>query len=171
VRYARRSPPHNRRSTFLPPSETTPFAPPSSVSGLRRELQHEHAVVGPERVDSSVNRRCASEIFTAAAQLAVTSRPRLPQGNAWALANNFTLIKPQGWVFQAPMQDAIALEMWFNVKLRELLPHWDSLMTEMLPLTLASAFLYIDSYTPRPDPQWTVWPGRAATHCAISTLD
>lgn len=80
------------------------------------------------------------------------------QGNAWALANNFTLIGPQGWVVLAPVHDAIALEMWFSSKQGSYYLIGTPFDRDAA-FNSGYAFLYIDSYTPRPDPQWTVWPG------------
>lgn len=80
------------------------------------------------------------------------------QGNAWALANNYTLIGPQGWVFASPSHDAIALEMWFSSKLGSYYLIGTPFDRDAA-FNSGYAFLYADSYTPRPDPQWTVWPG------------
>lgn len=81
------------------------------------------------------------------------------QGNAWALANGFTLIAPQGWVLAAATPEAIALEMWFSAK-RGNYYLIGTPYDRDVAFNSGYAFQYIDSFTPRPPALWTQWPNQ-----------
>jgi len=78
------------------------------------------------------------------------------EGNAWALANGFSLIGVQGWVFLAGDASFTPLEMWFSADRGD---HFLVSCASDRANAVAAKYvlLYIDSYAPAP---WVVWPNQ-----------